>query len=72
MPHVFNAELPSARRVDWDSLRVNRRSAGGEEPGLFSLVLLLFFPFSFLLASSVLPTLPAALHIPPSNARPLC
>lgn len=37
---------------------------GGEEPGLFSLVLLLFFPFSFFFRSSVLPTLPAALHIP--------
>lgn len=52
MPHGHNAELPKARRVDWDSLRVNTRSAAGEEPGLFSLVFVVIF---LLLPSSFLP-----------------
>lgn len=64
MPHGHNAELPKARRVDWDSLRVNTRSAAGEEPGLFSLVFVVFTS-SFFFPSSLFPTLSAALQIPP-------
>lgn len=73
MPHGHNAELPKARRVDWDSLRVNTRSAAGEEPGLFSLVFVVIFlllPSSFLPPSSQPCLLPC--KFPPSNARPLC
>lgn len=57
MPHGLNAELPKARRVDWDSLRVNTRSAAGEEPGLFSLVFVVFFYFFLLLSFLPLPNL---------------